>query len=78
MATKPKGTIRRIMDTIGDLVRQPMSDESNEVPTPTAVRQGKAVAKGPRSKKKKAAAKKSSAKRSTARKAKPAARKKKR
>ncbi len=78
MATKPKGTIQRIMDTIGDLVRQPMSDESNEVPTAAAVREGKKVAKGPRSRKKKAAVKKTSAKKRTTKKAKTGARKKKR
>ncbi len=48
MATKKKSTFRRIVDTIGDLVRQPMSDESNEAPTPTAVRRSKAVAAGKR------------------------------
>lgn len=44
MATKKKSTFRRIVDTIGDLVRQPMSDESNETPTAAAVRRSKAVA----------------------------------
>ena len=49
MATKrSKGTIQRIVDTIGELVRQPFSDESNEVPTPAAVRRSKVVAAGPR------------------------------
>ena len=49
MATKrSKGTIQRIVDTIGELVRQPFSDESNEVPTPAAVRRSKAVAAEPR------------------------------
>ena len=60
MATKrSKGTIQRIVDTIGELVRQPFSDESNEVPTPAAVRRSKAVAAGPRrAKTKKAGTKK--------------------
>ena len=60
MATKrSKGTIQRIVDTIGELVRQPFSDESNEVPTPAAVRRSKAVAAGPRrAKAKKAGTKK--------------------
>ena len=48
MVTKKKSTFRRIVDTIGDLVRQPMSDESNETPTPAAVKRSKAVAAGKR------------------------------
>jgi hypothetical protein len=77
MATKrTKGTIERIFDSIGELVRQPMSDESNEVPTAKAVRRSKRVAAGKRKTKAKKPATK---KRTTAkRKAKPAARKKKR
>jgi hypothetical protein len=76
MATKrSKSTLQRIVDTLGELVRQPMSDESNEVPTAKAVRHSKRVAAGPRrkttTKTKKAATKKRAAK------AKPAARKKK-
>lgn len=50
MATKKrsKSTIQRIVDTIGELVRQPLSDESYEVQTPAAVRRSKSVAAGPR------------------------------
>jgi len=48
MATRKKTTFQRIVDTIGELVRQPMSDESNEAPTPAAVRRSKAVAAGKR------------------------------
>ena len=48
MATKKKGMFQRIVDNIGDLVRQPMSDESNETPTAKAVKQSKAVAAGKR------------------------------
>ena len=48
MVTKKKSTFRRIVDTISDLVRQPMSDESNETPTPAAVQRAKAVAAGTR------------------------------
>jgi hypothetical protein len=71
VATKPKGTIRKIMDTLGALVRQPMSDESNETPTPAAVRRSKSVAAGPRSRaatakvKKRAASKRAGSKRTT-------------
>ena len=57
MATKRKGIIRRIVESIGESVRQPFSDESNETPTPAAVRRSKAVAAGPRPKAKKAKAK---------------------
>lgn len=46
MATKKKGTFQGIVDTIGELARQPMSDESYEVQTPAAVRRSKAVAAG--------------------------------
>jgi hypothetical protein len=54
MATKRKGTIQRIVDAISDLVRQPLSDESNEAPTAGAVRRSKAVAAGTRVRKAKA------------------------
>lgn len=64
MATKRKGTIQRIVDGIGNLMRQPMSDESNEVPTTKDVRRSEKVAAGK--------------KRSTTKKAKTASRKKKR
>lgn len=65
MATKrTRSTTQRIVDTIRALVRQPLSDESNEVPTAAAVRRSKAVASKSKSKAKA--------------KAKPAARKKKR
>ena len=46
MATKRKGTIQRIVDGIGSLMRQPMSDESNEVPTTKDVRRSEKVAAG--------------------------------
>jgi len=65
MATKRKGTFQRIVDTIGELVRQPMSDESNEVPTAKAVKRSKAIAAGTKrtkTKVKKAKAKKVKAK----------------
>ena len=62
MATKRKGILGRIGDSIGNLMRQPMSDESNEVPSPKSVRQGKKVAAGKK-------------KRSTTKKAKTASRK---
>jgi hypothetical protein len=82
MATKrpPKTTIQSIVDAIGDLMRQPYSDESN-VPTKSVSRRSKRVAAGPRTRKtvKKTKAKKGAAKkRTTSKKAKPAARKKKR
>jgi hypothetical protein len=80
MATKlTKSTLRRIVDTLSALVRQPLSDESNEVPTPAAVRRSKAVAMGPRRKAKKAGTKKAAAKKPAPRgKKAPAGRKKKR
>jgi hypothetical protein len=54
MATKrSKSTIQNIVDAIGELMRQPFSDESNEVPTAAAVRKSKRVAAGPRRKAKK-------------------------
>ena len=62
MATKRKGTFQRIIDTIGDLVRQPMSDESNETPTSAAVKRAKSVAAGKRRSKPAAKAKKRSTK----------------
>ena len=49
MATKrSKGTIQNIVDAISELLRQPLSDESNEVPTTAAVRRSERVAEGPR------------------------------
>jgi len=52
MATKrTRSTTQRIMDTIKALVRQPLSDESNEVPTAAAVRRSKTVAAGKKAKK---------------------------
>lgn len=82
MATKPKGTIQNIVEAIGELMRQPLSDSTNEVPTAGAVGRSKKSAAGPRIRKtvkKKAKAKKGGAKkRTTSKKAKPAARKKKR
>ncbi len=84
MATKrSKGTIQSIVDTIGELMRQPLSDESNEVPTIAAVRRSERVAAGPRRSKAKAKPKAKSKKSATKKratsmkKAKPAARKKK-
>ncbi len=72
MATKrSSGTIQNIVDAISELMRQPLSDESNEVPTAAAVRKSKRVAAGPRRKAKKA-------KTATRKKARPTARKKKR
>jgi hypothetical protein len=71
MATKrSKGTMQRIVDSIGEFMRQPISDESNEVPTPATVRLAKKAAAGPRRGK--------TVKKTTAKKAKPAARRKKR
>jgi hypothetical protein len=64
MATKSKSTIQGIVDTIRELVKQPLSDESNEVPTAKAVRRSKTVAGGVRrskAKKTKKAAKKRAA-----------------
>ena len=78
MATKRKGTIQRIVDTISGLVRQPFSDESNEVPTAGAVKRSKAVAAGTKARKpnvKKSATKKRG---TGGKKVKSAARKKKR
>jgi hypothetical protein len=70
MATKrSKGTIQSIVDAISELMRQPLSDESNEVPTSAAVRASKRVAAGPRRRKAvKAAAKKKPVKKRSARK----------
>ena len=48
MATKSKSTIQGIVDTIRELVKQPMSDESNEVPTAKAIRRSMTVAGGVR------------------------------
>jgi hypothetical protein len=49
MATKrSKGPIQRIVDTIGEVLRQPLSDESYEVQTPAAVRRSESVAAGTR------------------------------
>jgi hypothetical protein len=80
MATKrSKGTIQSIVDTIGELMRQPLSDESNEVPTIGAVRRSERVAAGPRRSKAVKKTKKGVAKkRTTSKKTKPKARKKKR
>jgi len=83
MATKrTRSTTQRIVDTIRALVRQPLSDETYEVPTAAAVRRSKAVAAGTRRGKAVKSKSKSKAKvkaRGVARKkAKPAARKKKR
>jgi hypothetical protein len=46
MTTKRKGILGRIGDSIGKLMRQPMSDESNETPSAKSVREAKAVAGG--------------------------------
>lgn len=54
---RTKGTIQNIVDTIKDLVSQPFSDESNEVPSAEALRKSMAVAAGPRRSKAKAKAK---------------------
>jgi hypothetical protein len=64
VATKrSKGPIQRIVDTIGEVMRQPLSDESYEVQMPAAVRRSKSVAAGTRrGKTTKARAKKSSTK----------------
>jgi hypothetical protein len=79
MATKrSRSTTQRIVDTISALVRQPFSDESNEVPTAAAVRRSKAVAAGPRRRKASKAKAKAKVRVVTRKKAKPAARKKKR
>lgn len=80
MATKrSKGTAKSIVDAIRELLRQPLSDESNEVPTAGVVRRAKRVAAGPRrGKAAKAKTKKGAVKKRVTRKAKPAARKKKR
>ncbi len=48
MATKRKGTMQRIVETLSGMMRQPFSDESNEVPTAAAVKRSKAVAAGTR------------------------------
>ena len=78
MATKRKGTIQRIVDTISGLVRQPFSDESNEVPTAAAVKRSKSVAAGTKTRKPKVK-KPATKKRGTGgKKVKSAARKKKR
>ena len=77
MAAKRKGTIQRIVDTISGLVRQPLSDESNEVPTAAAVKRSKAVAAQTRVRKAtKAKVKKTSTKGTGGKKAKSPARKK--
>jgi len=73
-AKRSKGTARSIVDAIRELLRQPLSDESYEVPTADAVRRSKRVA----AKTKKGATKKRAVKKRVTRKAKPAARKKKR
>ncbi len=72
MATKAKGTIQNIVDAISELMRQPLSDSTNEVPTAAAVKRSKKSAAGPKRRK---TVKKSRAK---PKKAKPKARKKKR
>ena len=59
MATKRKGILRRIGDSIGKLMGQPLSDESNEVPSSKSVRQAKAVIGGKKRSAKKKASKKS-------------------
>ena len=60
MATKRKGILRRIGDSIGKLMGQPLSDESNEVPSAKSVSKAKAVIGGKkRSSKKKASGRKS-------------------
>ncbi len=69
MATKRKGTMQRIVDTISELVRQPLSDESYEVPTAAAVKRSQSVAAGPK-------ARKSKVKKAAARSGEPAARRK--
>ena len=70
MATKrSRGTIQNIVDAISELMRQPLSDESNEVPTADAVRRSKRVAAGPRPKARKVKAKKAQAKKPKATKA---------
>lgn len=81
MATKSKSTIQGIVDSIRALVKQPLSDESNEVPTPKAVRRAKTVAGGVRrGKATKAKARKAAGKKraTSSRKATSAKRKKKR
>src|SRR5258708_27405477 len=83
MATKAKGTIQNIVDAISELMRQPLSDSTNEVPTAGAVKRSKKSAAGPKrrktvKKKAKAKVKKGGAKKRTTSKKKPAARKKKR
>lgn len=78
MASKRKGTIQRIVDTISGLVRQPFSDESNEVPTAAAVKRSKAVAAGTRVRKAAKAKKASTRKGAGGKKVKSAARRKKR
>jgi hypothetical protein len=81
MATKrSKGPIQRIVDTIGEVMRQPLSDESYEVQTPAAVSRSESVAAGTRrGKTTKARTKKGSTKkRKTSVKAAAATRKKKR
>jgi hypothetical protein len=79
MTPKRKGTVQRIVDTISGLMRQPFSDESNEVPTAAAVKRSKAIAAGKKTRKAPKAKKAATKKRSTGgKKAKSAARKKKR
>ena len=58
MTTKRKGILGRIGDSIGKLMRQPMSDESNETPSAKSVREAKAVAGGKKRSKKKTGSRK--------------------
>ena len=81
VSKRTKSTVQSMVDTISELMRQPLSDQSNEVPTPGAVRRSKASAAGPRRRKAtkaKTKTKKSPAKKRTtgSRKAKSKARKK--
>ena len=47
--TKPaKGVVDNIVDQIRELIRQPLSDQSNEVPSAKAIRRSKTVAGGQR------------------------------
>lgn len=43
-----KGIIENVVDQIRDLIRQPLSDQSNEVPSAKAISRSKTVAGGQR------------------------------
>jgi hypothetical protein len=45
---RAKGAVESVVDQIRELIRQPLSDQSNEVPSAKAIRRSKTVAGGQR------------------------------